>query len=304
MTTQKMLQIQAKIVSNTQVAENYFKMCLDAPLVAQKAEPGQFIYIKTSNNYKPLLRRAFSIHSIGYRLLVIGYRQKRQSQSQKPNTLELLYKVRGIGTEILAEKKAGEELDIIGPLGKGFNIISNIKYQKSKIILIGGGIGIAPLVFLSEKLTKSKIKNQKSKITVLLGAETKEKILCKNDFEKLGCEVKIATEDGSQGFKGKVTELLAKGLLAISHLPASPAWLGGPFAIYACGPTPMLKEIAQISQRNKIPCQVSLEEKMACGIGACRGCVIKVKNYKDEENFIYKRVCKDGPVFDAQEIIW
>lgn len=143
-------------------------------------------------------------------------------------------------------------------------------------------MGVAPLLFLAEKLTRNRT-------LVLIGAKTKSQILCGQEFKKLGCEVKIATDDGSQGHKGKVTDLLNKILpLAISHKP---------LAIYACGPRPMLKEISRLSQEYKIPAQISWEEHLACGIGACRGCVVKTKTG-------YQRVCQEGPVFTAPEIIW
>jgi dihydroorotate dehydrogenase electron transfer subunit len=130
---------------------------------------------------------------------------------------------------------------------------------------------------------------KKAKALVLIGAKTKNDILCAKDFEKLGCEVKIATDDGSGGFKGRVTELLEKLLpFAICHKP---------LAIYACGPRPMLCEISRIAACSGIPAQVSIEEHMACGIGACLGCIVQTKQGQ-------KRVCKDGPVFNAEEIIW
>lgn len=144
-------------------------------------------------------------------------------------------------------------------------------------------MGVAPLVALAEKWLNKK------RTIVLLGAKTKKGILCIRDFRKLGCKVHIATEDGSCGHKGLVTELLKKVLGAsnIEHRAS----------IYACGPKAMLKEIASISRRLHLPAQGSLEENMACGVGACLGCAIKTKDG-------YKRVCKDGPVFDLKDIIW
>ncbi|MFH1281145.1 MAG: dihydroorotate dehydrogenase electron transfer subunit, partial [Candidatus Omnitrophota bacterium] len=144
-----------------------------------------------------------------------------------------------------------------------------------------GGIGMAPLVFLAEKL-------QNTKPLVLIGARTKKQILCAREFKALGCSVKIATDDGSAGFKGKVTDLLKQLLSAISYQLS---------AIYACGPYPMLKMVAQLAQENKITAQLSLEEHMACGIGACLGCEVLTKAG-------YKSVCKEGPVFFGEELIW
>jgi dihydroorotate dehydrogenase electron transfer subunit len=260
----------SEIILNKKIKDNYYELSLKAPGIAKEAGPGQFVNIKVSDGSWPLLRRPFSIHRT------------------KGSHIEILYKVIGRGTQILSYKRAGECLNIIGPLGNGFNYQLPIaSYQLS--ILVAGGMGVAPLVFLAEKLKEFKIQNSKFKILALLGAKTKNEILCEEEFKELGCQLKIATDDGSRGFKGKVTELLKKVLpLAISDKLS---------AIYACGPKPMLKEIAQISRKYKIPAQGSLEARMACGFGACRGCVIKTR-----EN--YKTVCQDGPVFDLEEIAW
>ena len=220
--------------------------------------------VKISPDSDPLLRRPFSVHKI------------------KGSSIKILYEVVGRATRILSEKKAGEYLDIIGPLGNGFS------YQLSAIsrhysILVAGGMGVAPLVFLAEKI-------KKGEMLVLIGAKTKGQILCEKDFRGLGREVKISTDDGSQGFQGKVTDLLEQ-ILQARHCALES------IAIYACGPRPMLKAITQISKKYGIPAQISLEEHMACGFGACFGCAIKTINGQ-------RRVCKEGPVFKADEIVW
>ncbi len=257
----KKLQIKAGIVKNAQVQGRYFKMTLAAWAIAREAKPGQFINVKVSDTQEPLLRRPLGIHGI-------------------TGGLEILYEVVGEGTAILSQRKPGESLDIVGPLGNGFDYRPEAKSQKPQI-LVAGGMGVAPLLFLAEKL-------KHRKLLVLIGAKTKSQILCAGEFKKLGCAVKIATDDGSRSFKGKVTDLLKRELSAIRY-PLS--------AIYACGPRPMLKEISHLSKKYNIPARISLEEHMACGIGACLGCAVKTK-----EGF--KRVCKDGPVFNAEEIIW
>ncbi|MDD5045304.1 MAG: dihydroorotate dehydrogenase electron transfer subunit, partial [Candidatus Omnitrophica bacterium] len=178
----------------------------------------------------------------------------------------------------LSQKGAGEYLDVIGPLGNGFTLPLT-PYPLS--LLVAGGMGVAPLVYLAEIL-------KRSKILVLIGAQSKSGIICEKEFKDLGCSVKIATDDGSCGFRGKVTELLSNILVTMDCRPAT---------IYACGPRPMLKAVAEIAQKENIPAQISLEEHMACGIGACLGCAVNTRAG-------YKRVCKDGPVFGAEEIIW
>ncbi len=185
----------------------------------------------------------------------------------------------GGGTKILSQKKSGEFLDIIGPLGNGFDYRQAVKAKAAKNILIAGGMGVAPLFFLAEKI-------KASKPLVLIGAKTKKQILCAQEFKKLDCPLKLATDDGSLGFKGKVTDLL-KIILGQTK----------PIGLFSCGPQPMLKAVSEIARENKIKAQLSLEEHMACGIGACLGCVVSTKGG-------YKRVCKDGPVFSSEELSW
>jgi len=187
--------------------------------------------------------------------------------------IEILYKVVGKATTILSRKKTKDVLDIIGPLGNGFT-------PKSKAILVGGGHGVAPLYALAAVL------ETKSGLEVYIGARTAEHVVGALYFRKLGAKVYVATEDGSKGRKGLVTKLLENKMKNKRDN-----------TIYACGPKPMLKEVARLSRLHKIPCQVSLEGYMACGIGTCLGCAVKTKKG-------YKMVCKDGPVFDAKEIIW
>jgi dihydroorotate dehydrogenase electron transfer subunit len=272
----KIFQTRAKLIKNIEVAPKYYKILLSCPEVAKAAKPGQFVNIKVSNDFEPLLRRPLGIH-------------KAAGQN-----IEVLFEAVGKGTEILSQRKSGEFLDIIGPLGNGFNYtLYAICYMLP--VLVAGGMGIAPLLFLAQKLAQDKP-------IVLLGARTKKQILCEKEFKDLGCEVKIATDDGSAGFKGKVTELL-KAILVTGHRSQvtgkklATCDLRLATMIYACGPRPMLKEIANISKKYNIPAQISLEEHMACGIGACLGCVVNTTDG-------YKQVCKDGPVFDAKKIIW
>ena len=252
---------------NKRVKGRCFCGIIDAPMIAKKVGPGQFVNVKISQDSDPLLRRPFSVHKI------------------KGSSIKILYEVVGRATRILSEKKAGEYLDVIGPLGNGFSPLAS-----RLSLLVAGGMGVAPLIFLAEKLRE--IQNPKSKIQnlILIGGKSKDDILCEKEFKELGCEVKIATDDGSRGFKGKVTDLLNKVLHGTRYTVHGTT-------IYACGPRPMLKAIAQISKKYKIPAQISLEEHMACGIGACFGCAVKTTSG-------YRRVCKEGPVFKADEISW
>jgi len=257
----RIAQIKAKIISNSRFSGNYWHLEFESGVIAKNAQPGQFVNIKVSEGLEPLLRRPISIHRI------------------KGAQVKLFYEVVGAGTQVLSKRKPGELLDIIGPLGNGFDYRGLAKAKEGKNILIAGGMGVAPLIFLAEKI-------KLSKPLVLVGARTKKQILCAREFKTLGCGVELATDDGSLGFKGKVTDLLKIVLAQTKTL-----------GLFSCGPHPMLKAVSEIAQENKINAQLSLEEHMACGIGACLGCVVSTKDG-------YKRACKDGPVFSSQELIW
>jgi len=237
---------------------------MSAASVAKDAKPGQFINIKITDGLRPFLRRPFSINNINGR------------------NLEIIYEVVGEGSAALARKKKGDFLDLIGPLGNVFSCTLAPSSRRLSI-LVGGGIGIAPLLFLARKI---KAKNK----IVLIGSRNKGQVLCEKEFRNAGCDVKISTDDGSVGFKGRVTDLLKEILRSKIIKPSS-------VFIYSCGPRPMLKELSGIAIKNSLPAQISLEEHMSCGIGACLGCVVKTKNGLE-------RVCKEGPVFNASDLIW
>ena len=262
-------QIKAKIISNQRFSGNFWHLEFESGLIARQAVAGQFVNIRVADALEPLLRRPISIHSV------------------KAPKVKIIYEIVGKGTQILSGRKPGEFLDILGPLGNGFDYPRPlVKSTQAKNILVAGGMGVAPLVFLADKLMKLKTCNPKSETIVLIGAKTKEQILCRQEFIALGCTVKLATDDGSLGFKGRVTDLLSILLEQVK-----------PGRLFACGPHLMLKAVARIALENKIPSQLSLEEHMACGMGACLGCVVSTKTG-------YKSVCKDGPVFSSEELIW
>jgi dihydroorotate dehydrogenase electron transfer subunit len=266
----KSFQEKVKIISNARIALCYYRLVLDAPLISGSASPGNFLMVKVAEGHEasgetgPLLRRPLSVHKLG---------------GKASNRVELLYEVVGAGTRILSLKKAGEQVDIIGPLGNGFSVEAQAK--KTSIVLVAGGIGVAPLVFLAQRL-------KGFKVTALIGARTRSQILCAEDLKKLGCDVRIATDDGTYGFRGRVTGLLEKFLAGAADKK---------HVLYGCGPKPMLKAITDLSRRHGLPAQISLESHMACGIGACLGCVVQTRRG-------YERVCKEGPVFDAGDLIW
>ena len=261
-----MQQLKAKIIRHERIARDFYKMRLGSVYMAKNSEPGQFVEIKCSKEHGVLLRRPLGVH----RILNDG--------------IEVLYEIVGKGTELLSRKKQGEALDIIGPLGNGFFVQRAAYSVQRTAVLVAGGVGVAPFVALAENLRKNK-----HDVIAIIGAKTKSHILCADEFKSLGCKVKISTEDGSLGKRGLITEQLPKLLSTIDYRLST---------IYACGPYPMLKAVGRIAGSSGIPCQVSMEERMACGVGVCLGCPVKVKIGG------YKMICKDGPVFDAKEIAW
>ncbi|MCX5776283.1 MAG: dihydroorotate dehydrogenase electron transfer subunit [Candidatus Firestonebacteria bacterium] len=251
--------LNAKIISNKKVSGEYRKIVLNAPSIAKTAVPGQFVTLKLGSGNVPFLRRPMSIHKI------------------KPPVIELLYKVRGVGTELLAKYNEKDTLEILGPLGNGFKTDGSF----STAILVGGGYGIAPLLALHDRLKKLD-----KKIITIIGAKSKT-LVNKEGFTG----ALIATEDGSDGIKGLVTKILSSTCCNLST----------DSVIFACGPDKMLKAVSEAGRLHNIPCQISMENLMACGVGVCLSCVCAVKQGLKTEN---KRVCVDGPVFDAEEIIW
>ena len=256
-----MILTRAHVLKQKRVAQDEYLLELECPEVAQLAKPGQFITLKLDRRDDPLLRRPFSIHYV----------------DKEAGILFIYYQVLGKTTEEMSTLKEEESFSILGPLGKGFDY----EVENSKILLIGGGLGQAPLAFLASELEK-----KGNNIRALVGAKTS---LGLNNMECLGssCEqTYLTTEDGSAGTCGRVTDCWDEAYYDFK-----------PDRIYACGPTPMLKALKEKLQNENIFCEISLEEKMACGIGACLGCTCK----KTEKDFFF-HVCKDGPVFRLEEV--
>jgi len=254
----------AQILDHQQIATNFFKLTLVSNYISKNCSPGQFINVRISKETTPLLRRPFSIHNF----------------DRSREIIEILYAVVGQGTELLSKKEIKDKLDIIGPLGKGFTSDKNKKFS----ILVVGGMGIAPILALAKELKKTK-----EAVYVLIGARNKECLICEPVFKALECQTLCITNDGSSGKKGLVTDLLPS--ILESNLADDNS------EIFTCGPQAMLKLVAEYAISKKIPCQVSLEEYMGCGIGTCNGCIVKTKTG-------YQKVCKDGPVFNAGDIVW
>lgn len=235
-----------KILSNEKIAKDIYKMILEGDTQYITA-PGQFINIKLDGKF---LRRPISVCDCD------------------ENTITIIYKVVGSGTEYMAQLESGEVLDVLTGLGNGYDIS-----KSAKPLLIGGGVGVPPMYMLAKKLIESG-----QKPTVILGFNTKEEIFFEEEFRALGCDVRVTTVDGSYGIKGFVTD----------------AFPDNYDYFYTCGPMPMFKAIENTAKTSG---QYSFEERMGCGFGACMGCSCKTK-------YGNKRICKDGPVLEREEIIW
>lgn len=247
-------------------------MRLASNRIARTAKPGQFVQITVSEHQDPLLPRPFSFLETGN-----GW-------------FDLLYQVVGRGTDILAGKKKGDTLTVLGPLGCGWRLDSRSGVTH---VLVGGGVGIPPLYhWAKELLLKKKI--SKNRIRVFLGGRGRDFLHYEKQFARLGVKPSVATDDGSKGHKGFVTKPLEDFLKTIVG--------GAAVQIYTCGPTPMLKAVSAIAAKYKTPCQASVEEPMPCGFGVCLGCAIPVKDGRGGHRFALS--CTEGPVFDAAEVLW
>ncbi len=262
-----MLTTQAELIHTEQVAGNHWLLRLGCPPVAEQAQPGQFVTVRVANIEAPLLRRPFSIMNV----------------NQAEGSFELLVRVVGAGTKILAEAAVGTYFDLVGPTGQPFPHSDN----PEEVLLVAGGAGVAPLIFLAEVLQAS---TMPCYVRGLFGADTEDNLVCWQEFSTRCDEFTVATEDGSAGEVGMVTDLLADQL-----------GRGDADCVYACGPVAMLAEVAGQCEAHQLPCWVSIEQRMACGVGACLGCVVPVRGQGYSR---YLRVCREGPVFAATQIDW
>ena len=263
-----MLEETVSIEFNRQVQQGIWLMGFRSEYLASHALPGQFLMIREDKNSKdPLLRRPFSVHEIRGR-----------------DTVTILYKIVGKGTSLFAGLKKHDAISVIGPLGNGFTLPSS----DAAVVLVAGGMGIAPLFHLAQVLKKVR----KNHIKLFLGFSTNHDIVCIDEFKNLGVDLSITTEDGSLGSRGIVTDLFDQ--YVNQGLTQKPV-------IYACGPTPLLKKVAQKAVTSDLRCYVSLEGQMACGLGICLGCAVKATH---DEGRHYYYVCQDGPVFTAEMIEW
>jgi dihydroorotate dehydrogenase electron transfer subunit len=254
----------SEILFNREVAFNTYLMGLNAPAIVEDAKPGQFVMIRVDEGMDPLLRRPFSICG-----------------TRGSEVLLILYRVVGRGTRILSEIPSGKRIAVLGPLGKGFQLPQGGGF----VLMAAGGIGIAPLVFLWQQL-------EACDGIFMAGYRTGREVIPMDRLDIPILDARMATDDGTVGHRGPVTDLLEYQLAHVA---------GGEVALYACGPVSMLKRVAIIARDRNLPCQVSLEANMGCGLGACLGCALKGA---DGEKPHYVYVCRDGPVFSTRSIDW
>ena len=313
----------ARVTDAREVAPAHYQLRLHAPQLAANARPGQFVHVLTAPNannwsFDPLLRRAFSILSV---------------EPEARETFDVLFRVAGRGTKALVGARCGDEIDLIGPLGQPFdlspfnlnsneNFASNklfhVKQQEPNALVVGGGVGVPPLVYLSQFLREKGVKVQ-----AIIGARGRAEVIGWDELSAVCEKVSVTTDDGSLGQQGRVTDGLPD---AIEQLTKKVENREIKPVVYACGPLPMLRAVARVCAQFGVRCQVSLEENMPCGIGVCNGCVVRARQPFADAKFDadeplqvnvnevvgnewspykgYRRVCVEGPACWADEIDW
>jgi dihydroorotate dehydrogenase electron transfer subunit len=265
--------VDAVVISNTRLSEEYSVVALAAPAVAALARPGQFVMVKPSRTGDPLLRRPFSIFEI------------LRGTDGTAAGVSLLNKRIGIGTRLLYEAEPGSRIACLGPLGRPFEPVD----PPADAWMIAGGVGLAPFVTLAEALQA-----RGTTTRLFYGARRASELYYVDLFERLGVEPVLATEDGGRGARGFVTEPLAAALAALPRTRD--------VRLYVCGPTPMMRAVAALAARHGRRCDVSLEQVMGCGLGGCYSCVVLARDRSGAPHFV--RSCLDGPVFDSDRIVW
>lgn len=266
---------------NQLIARDTWRLRIECPSIAARIRPGQFVMMRVSGRTDPLLARPYALFDLG-----------PVESGSRASSIEIVYLVVGNGTRALAGLLPGDRVDLWGPLGNTFP-----EHVTGHLVIVAGGIGQTPFVGVIRELLGLRVyggirpAKRPRKVTVLYGTRTKEFLAGVAEFEATGATLRIATDDGSAGHRGYVTELVSAELASSDP----------PEAIFGCGPEPMLERLARIAAEANIPCWVSLETKMACGYGVCFSCVAPIK---DQTGWDYRRVCLEGPIFPAARIEW
>ena len=262
------------VVKNKKICAGHFLLSVKLPLSFKTPMPGQFVMTRERGRIDPLLGRPFGVYHF--------------ERSESEATVEILYKVVGKGTLLLSRLREGDFVEVLGPYGRAFDVYP----EAGRVVFICGGIGVAPITYLAShyrRLTGAR----NVKLVCYYGASKAENLVGIEKIKDIINEVHISTDDGSAGYKGLVTERFSKDIS--SYDPGSSK-------IYACGPRSMLKQLSELLAENSVSCQILMEERMACGVGACLGCTVLLKDGEGKGG--HARACIDGPVFNIRDIRW
>jgi dihydroorotate dehydrogenase electron transfer subunit len=275
--------LRARVVSHDEVAPGTWRLRLDCPEIAARALPGQFAMLRMAGRCDPLLARPFAVYDVF-------------SDGIEQRYADFIYTVHGKFTRAVTDVRPGDELLVWGPLGNGFQAPAT-----EHLLLVAGGIGQTALLALArERLggatygASGRDAARAGRVTFCWGARSGVTFACLDDFRRAGCDVHLATLDGSVGTKGTVVDLLDERFAAGIDAAAT--------RIACCGPEPMMKAVAGWAAARRVPCEVSLETPMACGVGICFTCVARIRD--DDGGWDYRRTCVEGPVFDANRVVW
>ena len=271
-----MIQAHGEVLTHKKYGDAYHSLTIVAPEIGEKIRPGQFVNIRCGKDRSNILRRPFSVYRV----------HKRGGWA---STIEIVFDVRGPGSAYLSELRSHASVDMIGPLGRGFQLPK----RRAHCLLVGGGIGATPLFFLADEL-----RNAGHRVDLVLGARSANLLLNPIEARRLGSVCAMTTDDGSAGEQGIVTDVLPD-MIERCHSEV----------IYACGPHPMLAAVSGVAVHQKLPVQVAVEELMACGYGVCMTCVMPLrgkakKDQAPEDAIVYARSCTEGPVFNGGNVIW
>ncbi len=248
-----------------EVAPEIFRLRVRNEVLAGRAQPGQFVNIRVTDGFDPLWRRPLSVHDV----------------DRQAGTVDFLFAVVGRGTRLLSQVRPGNQLDILGPLGNTFPL-----FPQRPAVLVAGGLGLAPFLFFARQLAAAQVQT-----TLLYGVRSTTQLVSTEAFQRLGVRVELATDDGSEGLRGTAADLLRR---ALPGLPEDAV-------VYTCGPLPAVRAVARVLAETPRRAYASLETRMACGLGACVGCVVRMRR-RAPDSPAYKLVCKDGPIFDLEEV--
>ncbi|MDQ4125075.1 MAG: dihydroorotate dehydrogenase electron transfer subunit [Actinomycetota bacterium] len=280
MSSRSMLQSTGEVLSHKKYGEAYHSLTIVAPDVGEKVRPGQFVNVRCGEHRDHILRRPFSVYRV----------HKRGGWA---STIEIVFDIRGPGTEYLSGLRGHSTVDLIGPLGRGFALPK----RRAHCLLVGGGIGATPLFFLADEL-----RNEGHRVDVILGARSTGLLLNAIEARRLASVCRTTTEDGSSGDRGRVTDILVETMEKCETE-----------VVYSCGPHPMLAAVSRICVENKVPVQVAVEELMGCGYGVCMTCVMPLRRparkaskpgEAEEDSVYYARSCTEGPVFNGGSVVW